>query len=331
MSDKIIHIIAYQEKSLERLVKQIQEVLGPHITIKPTTLKEIHPEMVHANDIVFLSHPMIKGIVNKIIPPECPCIVAKRDINFASCRELINLPPGQKILVVNDTKKAIEEAVTSLRETIHEHDYYPYNPDETIPDDIDYILTPGEIDLVPDGFIKVINIGDRILDIETFIEFAELLGIDFQPLLVKRYMKSIVSLSLEYDGTDLIKENRIKDIRNVPQYTFDDVIAKSSSTVRGHKMNLIDVIKKIEAHGFLDESIEILKIFALGKHERTSFGRLTLKKRLEEAGIILSEQQLRMRMEILQELELLIVRQGRAGSTISRNGEEFLQFIEPTV
>jgi DNA-binding NtrC family response regulator len=98
--------------------------------------------------------------------------------------------------------------------------------------------------------------------------------------------------------------------------------------LKGHKINPIDMIEKIEAHGFLEESIEILKIFALGKHERTSFGRQTLKKRLEEAGTYLSEQQIRMRMEILQELELLIVRQGRAGSTISQIGEEFLQFLK---
>jgi DNA-binding NtrC family response regulator len=567
MSDQIVHIIAYQEKSLERVVKQIKEVLGQHIKIKPTTLKEIRPKMVHPNDIVFLYHPMIKGIVNKLIPPECPCIVAKRDINIANCRELINLPPGQKILVINDTKKTIEEAVASLRETISEHDYYPYNPDENIPDDVDYILTPGETDFLPEGLIKVINIGDRILDIETFIELADLLGIDYQPQMVKRYMKSLVSLSLEYEGIDSTKVNRIKDIRNVSRYTFDDVIAESTSmmkTVRlakefartpfpvyiygekgsgksmlaqaihhysfhtgdpiltvncksksidmlekelfgfeeglihtmgafeisnngtvyledvnelpfplqirifqavkeskflraggtrpipfqarliacstkelyqladngtfyrpfyemltslslkvpslkerredfvplieelkrslkktdviftdeaidhllrygwpgnvtelydcvtylcslgenpvgvkslpinirmiineckigllkGHKINPIDVIKKIEAHGFLEESTEILKIFALGKHGRTSFGRLALKKRLEEAGIYLSEQQIRMRMEILQELELLIVRQGRAGSTISQSGEEFLQFLQ---
>ncbi|MEH7334544.1 sigma 54-interacting transcriptional regulator [Neobacillus drentensis] len=567
MSNQIVHIIAYQEKSLERVMKQIKEVLGQHIKVKPTTLKEIRPEMVHPNDIVFLYHPMIKGIVNKLIPPECPCIVAKRDINMANCRELINLLPGQKILVVNDTKKTIEEAVASLRETISEHEYFPYNPDENIPDDIDYILTPGEIDLLPDGLTNVINIGDRILDIETFIEFAELLGIDYQPQMVKRYMKSLVSLSLEYEGMDYTKGNRMKDIRNVSRYTFDDVIAESTSMVntvhlakdfartsfpvfiygekgagksmlaqaihhysnhngdpifsvnckskpidmlekelfgfeedlihtmgafeitnngtvyledvdelpfslqirifnavkesnflrvggttpipfqarliacstkeldqfadnrtfyrpfyemltsqtlivpslkerredfvplieelkrrlkktdviftdeamehlfcygwprnvtelydcityicsmgedtigvkslpinirmmsgecklgllKGHKINPLDIIKKIEAHGFLEESIEILKIFALGKHERTSFGRLTLKKRLEEAGIYLSEQQIRMRMEILQELELLIVRQGRAGSTISQIGEEFLQFIQ---
>ncbi|WP_223595628.1 sigma 54-interacting transcriptional regulator [Neobacillus bataviensis] len=567
MSNQIVHIIAYQEKSLERVMKQIKEVLGQHIKVKPTTLKEIRPEMVHPNDIVFLYHPMIKGIVNKLIPPECPCIVAKRDINMANCRELINLPPGQKILVVNDTKKTIEEAVASLRETISEHEYFPYNPDENIPDDIDYILTPGEIDLLPDGLTNVINIGDRILDIETFIEFAELLGIDYQPQMVKRYMKSLVSLSLEYEGMDYTKGNRMKDIRNVSRYTFDDVIAESTSMVKtvqlakefaktsfpvfiygekgagksmlaqaihhysyhngdpifsvncksnpidmlekelfgfeedlihtmgafeitnngtvyledvdelpfslqirifnavkesnflrvggttpiplqarliacstkeldqladngtfylpfyemltsqslivpslkerredfvplieelkrrlkktdviftdeamehllcygwprnvtelydcityicsmgedtigvkslpinirmmsgdcklgilkGHKINPLEIIKKIEAHGFLEENIEILKIFALGKHERTSFGRLTLKKRLEEAGIYLSEQQIRMRMEILQELELLIVRQGRAGSTISQIGEEFLQFLQ---
>ncbi|MFF2450741.1 sigma 54-interacting transcriptional regulator [Neobacillus sp. NPDC058068] len=569
-SNRAIHIIAIQENYLEEITKQMKDVLGHEIMIRPTALKELRANMVHDDDIVVLSHHMIKGLVSQLIPADCPCIIAKRDVNFANARELINLPPGQKILVVNDTKTNIEETVASLRETIFEHEYYPYNPDESIPDSIDYILTPGELDFLPTGLIDVINIGSRLLDIETFYDIATALGLkNDQTQIVKRYFKTLVSLSTEYDeGKRSAKTNPIKDIRNVSSYSFQDVIAvsesmqkvvqlgkefaktplpvhlygedgtgksmlaqaihhhscqsgnpfisincKSKSTdmlerelfgseeshmisigafevaengtvyledadelliplqnrifraikekkfhrvggtksipfqarliscskqgliwqtesgefnhsfyealtslslkvpslkdrredfvaliedIKGRlkktdiilnqdvmnqllnyewpgnvtelyntitylsflgeqtievellplririeesnfqplplsEINPNEAIRKIEAHGFLEESVEILRIFEGGKRERTSYGRLTLKKHLEEKGINLTEQQLRMRMEVLQELDLLIVRQGRAGSTISQNGEEFLRFISNSI
>jgi sigma-54 dependent transcriptional regulator, acetoin dehydrogenase operon transcriptional activator AcoR len=569
MSNRIVHIIAIQEKYLEQITKQMRDVLGHQITIRPTTLKELRKNMVQSNDVVVLSHHMIKGLVNQLIPAKCPCIIAKRDINFANTRELINLPPGQKILVVNDNKTNIEETVTSLREAVFEHEYYPYNPDESIPENIDYILTPGEEDFLPTGLIRVINIGFRVLDIETFYEIANALEREYNPShIVKRYMKSLVSLSLEYEWEDGgPRINQTKDIRDVARYTFHHVIAVSKSMqetvqlaknfastplpiyINGEKgsgksmvaqaihhysnhssapfisvsckskpadmlekelfgseedqmitmgvfelakngtvfleeidelhiplqerilyalkekeffrvagskpipfqarliscssedlnkvredgelidsfyhsltslsikvpplrersddfipliedikarlnktdisftpevmnqllayewpgnvtelyntitylsflekqtievdllplkirkeekrlqalrqpvINPQEIIKTIEAHGFLEESVEILKIFKAGKSDRLSYGRLTLKKLLDEKDICLTEQQLRARMEVLQELDLLIVRQGRAGSTISRIGEEFLQYISGT-
>ncbi|GHI00656.1 sigma 54-interacting transcriptional regulator [Neobacillus kokaensis] len=563
MSKPVVHIIAIQEKYLVQITKQMKDVLEQYVSLRFTPIKELQKNLVQPEDVIVLSHHMLKGIVSQMIPAECHCFVAKRDINFANTKKLVNLPSGQKILVINDNKTNIDETVTSLRETIFEHKYYPYNPDEPIPEDINFIVTPGEIDILPEGLIEVINIGSRVLSIETFFEIVEVLGIQYNPIqLGKRYMKSLVSLSLECK--EEVKDqrfNRRKDIRNVASYTFQDIIAISETMQRAVQLakefagtslpiylngehgtgksmlaqaihhysfqanapfisvncdskstdmlekelfgseegqmvtmgafeiakngtvyledldelhspiqkkllqaitdgeflriggtkpipfqarliscsskelkkyndeggihsfyefvtsqslrvpslrerredilplieeikrrlkkteieftsdvverlleydwpgNVIElyntitylafldaqkieiellpigmrreekrfqsfgrppkeVIEKIEAHGFLEESVEILKIFAHGKRERTSYGRQTLKKLLEDKGMELSEQQLRMRMEVLQELDLLIVRQGRAGSTISRNGEEFLKFMK---
>lgn len=567
--ERIVHIIAIQEKYLDEITKQMKDVLGNHVAIRPTTLKELRTNMVKADDIVVLSHKMIRGLVNQFIPAECSCIIAKRDVNYANSRDLLNLPQGQKILVINDTKSNIEETVASLRETVFEHEYYSYNPDESIPNAIDYILTPGELDLLPGGLPQVIDIGSRLLDIETFYEIVNAIGMPYNPSqIVKRYIKSLVSLSVDKNvDTKTLNVRHTKDIRNIALYTFRDVIAVSESMkktvhlamefartplsvhisgergtgkgmlaqsihqhsihsnnpfisvnctsksaymlekelfgsedgntitvgafeianngtvylenvdelyipiqlrilrailekefqrvggsktiplqvrliscskeelknvkdnrkindsfyealtslslrvpslmerredivpliedikrklnkedirfttgaidqllmynwpgnvtelyntitylsflgeqtieievlplsirkeenkfqyLRQPEINLREVIMKIEEHGFLEDSIEVLKVYENGKRERTSYGRLSLKKLLEKKGIFLTEQQLRMRMEVLQELGLLIIRQGRAGSTISRYGEEFLQLIGNT-
>jgi DNA-binding NtrC family response regulator len=88
-----------------------------------------------------------------------------------------------------------------------------------------------------------------------------------------------------------------------------------------------ELIVNIEEHGFLEESLAILEVFDQGKKQHESYGRAIVKKRLQEKSIDLSEQQLRLRLEVLNELELLNVRQGRSGTTISRKGELFLQML----
>ncbi|WP_316571437.1 sigma 54-interacting transcriptional regulator [Neobacillus sp. YIM B06451] len=569
MGEKKVHIIAIQERYLSQISKQIIEILGDAIILNPCPLKELRSDTVKTGDIVILSNNMIKGIVTQLIPPECPMIIAKRDMNFVNAKEIINLPERKKILVVNDTKVNTDETVESLKQTIFEHEYIAYSPDEPISNSIDYILTPGEKGLLPAGLPNVIDIGPRLLDIETFFELVELAALENDRIqILKRYIKSLVSLSLNNNDTNETVDKNVKDIRNVAAYHFKDVVAVSESmketlllakryslmqgpihiqgeegtgksmlaqaihngsaseaspfiaincksksldmlekelfgyedggqtslglfevTKNGtvyleeingmlmpiqqkvfkaleekmffrvggtkpipfmcrlitssnqnlcnlaqkgqflpdlvnqlhltlHVPSLIDrkedlpaliddfkrrlnksnviisqevmdelinydwpgnvtelynaityllflddgpirvdhlplsirfqdrsgslisslkpqqnfdeVIRKIESHGFLEESVQIMRIFLEGKKTRSSYGRATVKNLLAQKGMILSEQQLRMRMEILHKLGLLIVRQGRAGSTISRKGEEFLSFLDQT-
>lgn len=563
MTKQKLHIISFQEEYLV-LAKQLNEIFGDRVQIFSTTIKDLRHNMVQSGDLVVLSHNQMRGLVAHFLPDDCSYIVAKRDINYMNTKGLIDFPDGQKILVVNDTQINTEETVVSLTETYFEHSYISYNPMKPFPNGIDYIITPGEEHLLPNGLSKVMDIGIRVVDIETVIEISELLKLDIEmTVLLKRYIKSLVPFSKGYSPYDPKNKKKIvKDISNKAIYQFSDIVTESikmKETVTlaqkfaplnqpifiegevgtGKKMvaqaihnesfyrkgsfvvlhcssksedvlkkelfgieekgsitigllemadngtlyidevselplsiqkdlfqvintkemvrmvggetipinvrviisntkplesfvkkksilqelyylvapfsivmpllverkedfeYLIDYIKKrlhreellistaalrllkkyswtgnvkelynvisylaclgkdkidvdslplyirpqkemldkikdahldieaivakIEEHGFLDESIRILSVFAEGKKELTSFGRQILKKRLEEHGLFLSEQQLRARMEVLQELGLLNVRLGRAGTTISRLGEMFLQ------
>lgn len=67
---------------------------------------------------------------------------------------LLSATKGKNILVVNDTKQNTEETVQALKEVVFEHNYYAYNPDTGIPLDIDFVITPGEMQLVPEGLLK---------------------------------------------------------------------------------------------------------------------------------------------------------------------------------
>ena len=547
---KNVSIIAIQEKYLDIITKQIKKIIGDKAEINSVTVKNIHPHTISPNDIVVISSPLIKGLVDQVIPEKCPVVVGHRDINYVNTQKLLNLPSGQQVLVVNDNKSNTDETVESLRETVFEHNYEAYLPAKPIPKDIDYIVTPGEGDILPKGLSNVIDIGPRVLDFNTIEEIINLLQIDYEKSqIVRRYFKACVSLSThnndeinkientpyaaEYHFKDIIStskkmnetvrlakqsadDNSIRHIHiegapgtgksmlaqaihnhsvnkglpfhsmNCESTDWDDIetaLLSSSRKSRHHDserylnfgekgticieniehlsltslknlfqilgeglfmsrvittssksyqefndedsrllrenmlilptlserkedifplienmkqriqredMNFTDdvieffkeynweshvkelydvitylslleedpiginflpyylrhnvneqqfneieenhrMISKIEEHGFLGESIAILKTFYEGKKEYLSFGRYALKKRLEEKGLKLSEQQLRARLEVLQELDLTIVRQGRAGTTISHKGEQFIKsFIKNT-
>ncbi|WP_019377545.1 sigma 54-interacting transcriptional regulator [Virgibacillus halodenitrificans] len=549
MTIRNVSIIAIQEKFSNTITKQLKEIIGDKVNIHSVTVKDIQRQTIAKGDVVVLSNNLIKGLVNELIPEECPIVVAKRDINYVNTKELLNLSPGQEILVVNDNKTNADETVQSLSETVFEHNYQAYSPTEAMPKTIDYIVTPGEGHLLPKELSNVIDIGSRLLDFNTVEEIIHLLEINTaKSQIVRRYFKACVSLSSK--NNDVTATDRTKNNRNLANYSFQDIISSSDSmreTVelakhyaenshtkyihiegapgtgksmlaqaihnlsdrselpfvsihcnsknlsemeealfgsknskaslgafesdvngticiedieelpltlqkrlfqelndrqfkarvittsskdckelvkkhlfydelfhllnenylkvpnlserkedllplinnikqriqkdeitfkdevleffmkypwdnnvkelydvitylslleespigmkflpfylrsKGDEQKFIDIdknkmiISKIEEHGFLGESIEILKAFYEGKKEYVSFGRYALKKHLEKKGHTLSEQQLRARLEVLQNLGLTIVRQGRAGTTISRSGEEFIE------
>lgn len=77
--------------------------------------------------------------------------------------------------------------------------------------------------------------------------------------------------------------------------------------------------------GFLEEIAAILSLLKQG-----SGGRYALVEQLQERGLAISSQQLRYRLKLLQQVELIHVGKGRQGSQISSKGESFLAFLYPT-
>ena len=87
------------------------------------------------------------------------------------------------------------------------------------------------------------------------------------------------------------------------------------------------LVAQIESNDFLDEMQAILEVYLEGKRHKKSFGRQVMCEKLSIRGVSLSPQQLRLRQQRLNEMGLLWVRRGRAGTTISTKGEQFVQYL----
>jgi hypothetical protein len=319
-----VHVISIQEEYLNIISKQLIEVIGDSIEISSLTIKNLDLNIILVGDIVILSKEILKGITRPFIPDSCPIIIAKREINIVNTKELISLPEGQKILVVNDTIEHAKETAFSLENIYFEHTYYVDNGVNPIPESIDFIVTPGEMHLVPQHFTNVIDIGPRLLDYQTFLELTFLIDKKYdQKHLMNRFMKSQVSLAKEFIDSDL--NNKVNNGQLDLNTPNKKLIKIKKHLLTDEKIDSITT--KIEEHGFIEESLKILELYVDGKKQFRSFGRLKLQQMLESSGFHLSEQQVRIRLEALQELGLLLARQGRGGTTITSVGERFLKEI----
>lgn len=307
-----IHVISIHEGYQPCILKQLEVIFGDRAELFTVTVKNLQMNMVQDGEIVLLSRSFLLSVVRPFIPNNSPVIIAHREVNIVNAKKLIELPSGQKILVINDEPENTKETVLSLKNTLPMHTYYyDDGTDPVIPDDIDYIVTPGEKDFVPDTYRNVIDIGPRLLSYGTVWKLSQAMGTDLtDEQLVNRYIKSQVTLSL---GDAEPNDHHAVTTFGQPQLSYQDLIAINT---------------KIEEHGFLAESLKILELYIEGKRKLQTFGRLRLKEKLEQHAIRLSEQKLRRRLEVLQELGLLMARQGRAGTMITALGEEYYEMVK---
>ncbi|MEK4484454.1 winged-helix domain-containing protein [Psychrobacillus sp. FSL H8-0484] len=318
-----VHVISRQESYLNIIAYQLLEILGDKIELSALTIQQLTMNIISEQDIVVLSKDDLKGITRPFIPTSCPIIVAKREVNIVGTKELLKLPKGRQILVINDTAEHAEETAISLENIYFEHEYIAYDLVQSFPSDMDVIVTPGEMELVPKQFESVIDIGPRTLDFQTVLKIASLLNMDSDTYaLMNRFIKSQLSLAEKlYAKQNFHYEKSLMQQKN--NYLNDNNRLDNELSLTDQE--IISIIDKIEEHGFLEESMEILTIYNEGKKNFESFGRTKVNMKLRSKGIHLSDQQIRLRIEVLQELGLINARQGRGGAKLSDKGEVFLK------
>ncbi len=135
--------------------------------------------------------------IQKLIDNGLEYIVAQRVINHRYISELLNLPRGTEVLLVNDRPESSYEAMVQLQALgVNYIKYYPYYPGITSYPELDISVTVGEPHLVPFGVKKVINIGTRQIDIVTVVDIANRLGLmkALGDRLSSQYINHIINL-----------------------------------------------------------------------------------------------------------------------------------------
>lgn len=126
-------------------------------------------------------------------------IICTRTFNHACLDQIIRIPPGERVYIVNDTYDSIVTIMDQLKEAgVVQYRFEPFYPGCIQADEsIHYAITVGEPQLVPSHITNVIDIGNRIIDISTVNELCEYfhLPASLSNQITKSYVNSIMQIA----------------------------------------------------------------------------------------------------------------------------------------
>jgi len=194
---KKLIIISGGHNTGNRIIKQLDELLGEYLEMENIIISELGFKPIEGDLILFTSIQLEK-IAAEFIDPNIPRIVGKRVIDHKNIEELIKLEEGTDVLFVNDCYESTYEAIEQLMNLGIDHiNYHPYYPGCNNPySNLKIVVTPGESQLVPYTPDKIIDIGTRILDIQSLHQLATQLDLKeyFKEGLVTDYIRDIIEI-----------------------------------------------------------------------------------------------------------------------------------------
>jgi transcriptional regulator with PAS, ATPase and Fis domain len=180
----------------EALRGNLEEVLGGCAEIRNYTFDTLGPgEPVEGDLVLVMVSGRIPQLKGHLADPR-RALVVRRTLRERDVYRIFAIPSGTRVLVVNDNPVTTLETVALLRQLNIAHlQFVPFEPGTDCAD-LRIAITPGEKEHVPGGIPTVIDVGHRCVDISTFIEIINRLGIADPEVdrRLLRYSKSIVTL-----------------------------------------------------------------------------------------------------------------------------------------
>ncbi|WP_289140025.1 sigma-54-dependent Fis family transcriptional regulator [uncultured Brevibacillus sp.] len=194
---KKVAIIAGSAKTAEAITNQLIVLFGTYIEFYGFSQKSWNNEGTY--DMVLISTQTIftRELAPKI-KPGTVILIIRRTLLRTSWEKVMSIPVGTKLLMVNDEKDSAEETIALLRELGAGHiELAPYYPDIQNCPPYTSAITPGEEQLVPESVNRVVDIGERVIDVSTLVDILthfNLLHSDVQDIL-SVYSDSIITRS----------------------------------------------------------------------------------------------------------------------------------------
>lgn len=167
---KRIVIITDRERIAEKIREDLLCVFRGKAEIEKLTFEEIADmEEIDGDLLLFTLGDRIERIKEKLLHPE-NIVIIRRTIREKNLVKLFEIPQGTQVLVVNDNYENTLQTVNLL---------YDLNVDNLIlkpwdqkpcDESVTIAVTPGEADRVPPFIKRIIDIGDRCVDLATFMD-----------------------------------------------------------------------------------------------------------------------------------------------------------------
>ena len=177
MEQKTIVVVTDRLRIAKKIEEDLHQVLTDHVRTVALTLDEADQMLEIKGDLfLFPLGNRIERVKSKIRNPD-DILVVTRTFKEKELVKILEIPQNTKVLIVNDNYENTLQTVSLLYDLkIENIKMVPYKEDE-YDMTINLAITPGEPGKVPSHIAKIIDIGDRCLDLSTFLKIIYRLGI----------------------------------------------------------------------------------------------------------------------------------------------------------
>lgn len=199
--------------------KQLNELFNDKVDIKIIVVNdELELESVSDKLVVITAKFIVKEAI-KYIKPGTKTIVADRVINISEISKLFEIPTLTDVLIVNNILETTLESIEQLKACgINNLNFNPYYPSiKKWNKKCEYAVTFGEIELIPKGDYKILDLGTRPLDITTCILIATEVGIydNIKTTISSYFFKPSINLLDKYFKQCKINETRSNELQQI--------------------------------------------------------------------------------------------------------------------
>lgn len=203
----------------------LHSILGDHIIFDASAPSDITDlDQILPYQCLLFSSKMVQSGLSVDVPSSIPQIVCTRTFNHAFLDQIIRIPPGERVYVVNDLFDSTLSIIRQFEEFgITQYHFIPYSQEtQEIDLSVRYAITVGEPQLVPSHIRNVINIGNRIIDISTINELCVLfhlpakLGNQITRNYISHILKVVKTAGSYYSSFVFSQQLLLATIANLP-------------------------------------------------------------------------------------------------------------------
>jgi len=223
---KKVILITGTENTRITLHEQLKAYIGDLFQFESYSIDKGLNKKITADLIVISTHLILEDI-KSYIDENSKIIIAKRILNYNLIEQLLFIPEGIKVLLVNDCKETTFDCIDWLKKIGLNHlEYIPFYPGCELNERVDYAITPGEIEIVPKGIKNIIDIGPRLIDIVTIAEILKELNLydERWEKITLMYFEKIINLAKNIAKISLERTKAFEHIKMILDAMKDGII-----------------------------------------------------------------------------------------------------------
>lgn len=175
MQRKKIVIVTGNDRVASSIEDDVRLILGDSVIIEKLFPPQVAEMERVEGDLFLLTRLDRIGNLEAKVPDKGRMLCISRTIWESGLQQILAIPPQSKVLVVNDSlKSTLEMQKLLLSLNIPGLTYIPYSEDCT-DTSLTVAITPGEPSYVPPYIEKIIDVGNRHIDISTALSICNIL------------------------------------------------------------------------------------------------------------------------------------------------------------